>query len=133
MSFLKYPKAQILFCWQNDCFDAQYHGGTNFGRSASGYITTGYYDQAPLDEYGSFFFFFFPVIYICPSHLNSSLSTDQLMDQSGPPRQPKYGHLKELHAAVKLCSKPLLSREQTTHSLGEQQEVRAFGVLSKTE
>jgi Glycosyl hydrolases family 35 len=30
----------------------QYHGGTNFGRSASPYVTTSYYDMAPLDEYG---------------------------------------------------------------------------------
>ncbi|CAM0955403.1 unnamed protein product [Alopecurus aequalis] len=29
-----------------------YHGGTNFGRSASSYVTTSYYDGAPLDEYG---------------------------------------------------------------------------------
>ncbi|KAK4786250.1 hypothetical protein SAY86_002939 [Trapa natans] len=29
-----------------------YHGGTNFGRTASAYIITSYYDQAPLDEYG---------------------------------------------------------------------------------
>lgn len=30
----------------------QYHGGTNFGRSAAEFMITGYYDQAPLDEYG---------------------------------------------------------------------------------
>lgn len=30
----------------------QYHGGTNFGRVASSYVITGYYDHAPLDEYG---------------------------------------------------------------------------------
>ncbi|KAJ3678015.1 hypothetical protein LUZ60_001818 [Juncus effusus] len=29
-----------------------YHGGTNFGRSASPYVVTSYYDLAPLDEYG---------------------------------------------------------------------------------
>ncbi|KAK1433352.1 hypothetical protein QVD17_10262 [Tagetes erecta] len=29
-----------------------YHGGTNFGRTSASYIITGYYDQAPLDEYG---------------------------------------------------------------------------------
>ncbi|KAJ1703263.1 hypothetical protein LUZ63_003042 [Rhynchospora breviuscula] len=29
-----------------------YHGGTNFGRTASPYVTTSYYDLAPLDEYG---------------------------------------------------------------------------------
>jgi hypothetical protein len=30
----------------------QFHGGTNFGGSASSYVTTSYYDGAPLDEYG---------------------------------------------------------------------------------
>uniref|UniRef100_M1AJ25 beta-galactosidase n=1 Tax=Solanum tuberosum TaxID=4113 RepID=M1AJ25_SOLTU len=29
----------------------QYHGGTNFGRTAAEYMITSYYDQAPLDEY----------------------------------------------------------------------------------
>jgi hypothetical protein len=29
----------------------QYHGGTNFNRLASAFITTSYYDEAPLDEY----------------------------------------------------------------------------------
>lgn len=33
----------------------QYHGGTNFGRFASSYVTTSYYDGAPLDEYGKYF------------------------------------------------------------------------------
>ncbi|BAH93163.1 Os05g0428100 [Oryza sativa Japonica Group] len=28
-----------------------YHGGTNFGRFAASYVTTSYYDGAPLDEY----------------------------------------------------------------------------------
>lgn len=32
----------------------QYHGGTNFGRTAGGpYITTSYDYDAPLDEYGN--------------------------------------------------------------------------------
>ena len=33
-------------------FMMQYHGGTNFGRFASSYVKTSYYDGAPLDEYG---------------------------------------------------------------------------------
>lgn len=41
----------------------QYHGGTNFGRTAGGpFISTSYDYDAPLDEYGdnkkSFFFYF---------------------------------------------------------------------------
>ncbi|KDP24928.1 hypothetical protein JCGZ_24426 [Jatropha curcas] len=72
-----------------------YHGGTNFGRSASAYVTTAYYDQAPLDEYGLI-------------------------------RQPKWGHLKELHAAIKNCSSALLEGAQTTLSLGELQQAYVF-------
>lgn len=30
----------------------QYYGGTNFGRTASSFVTTRYYDEAPIDEYG---------------------------------------------------------------------------------
>ncbi|KAJ4842903.1 hypothetical protein Tsubulata_043380, partial [Turnera subulata] len=69
-----------------------YHGGTNFGRTASEYVLTSYYDKAPLDEYGFL-------------------------------RQPNWGHLKELHAAIKLCTKPLLSGAYTNISLGHQQEL----------
>ncbi|VVB09607.1 unnamed protein product [Arabis nemorensis] len=29
-----------------------YHGGTNFGRTSAHFVTTRYYDDAPLDEYG---------------------------------------------------------------------------------
>ncbi|XP_044508857.1 beta-galactosidase 13-like [Mangifera indica] len=29
-----------------------YHGGTNFGRTSAHFVTTRYYDEAPLDEYG---------------------------------------------------------------------------------
>lgn len=38
-------------------------------------------------------------------------------------RQPKYGHLKELHAAIKSCSTTLLQGVQRNFSLGELQEV----------
>ncbi|XVF39293.1 hypothetical protein PTKIN_Ptkin01aG0023100 [Pterospermum kingtungense] len=72
-----------------------YHGGTNFGRTASAYVMTSYYDQAPLDEYGLF-------------------------------RQPKWGHLKELHAAIKLCLDSLISGVYTTMALGESQEAFVY-------
>ncbi|XP_030936433.1 beta-galactosidase 16-like [Quercus lobata] len=72
-----------------------YHGGTNFGRTASKYVLTSYYDQAPLDEYGLI-------------------------------RQPKWGHLKELHAAIKLCLKPLLTGVHSTFHLGQLQEAYVF-------
>ncbi|XP_010444300.1 PREDICTED: beta-galactosidase 6 [Camelina sativa] len=72
-----------------------YHGGTNFGRTSSSYFVTGYYDQAPLDEYGLL-------------------------------RQPKYGHLKELHAAIKASANPLLQGKQTILSLGPLQQAYVF-------
>uniref|UniRef100_A0A0A0KH26 beta-galactosidase n=1 Tax=Cucumis sativus TaxID=3659 RepID=A0A0A0KH26_CUCSA len=72
-----------------------YHGGTNFGRSASAFMITGYYDQSPLDEYGL-------------------------------TREPKWGHLKELHAAVKLCSTPLLTGTKSNFSLGQSVEAIVF-------
>nr|KYP34212.1 Beta-galactosidase 16 [Cajanus cajan] len=72
-----------------------YHGGTNFDRTASAFVTTAYYDDAPLDEYGLV-------------------------------KQPKWGHLKELHTVIKNCSEPLLYGTQTTLNLGAQQEAYVF-------
>ncbi|XP_035545602.1 beta-galactosidase 6-like [Juglans regia] len=72
-----------------------YHGGTNLGRTGAAYVTTSYYDQAPLDEYGLI-------------------------------RQPKWGHLKELHAAMKQCSATLLQGVRTNFSLGQYQEAYVF-------
>lgn len=54
-----------------------YHGGTNFGRTSSSFVTTRYYDEAPLDEFGL-------------------------------RREPKFGHLKDLHKALRLSKKALL-------------------------
>uniref|UniRef100_A0A0E0HEU8 Beta-galactosidase n=1 Tax=Oryza nivara TaxID=4536 RepID=A0A0E0HEU8_ORYNI len=68
-----------------------YHGGTNFGRFAASYVTTSYYDGAPLDEYGLIW-------------------------------QPTWGHLRELHCAVKQSSEPLLFGSYSNFSLGQQQE-----------
>lgn len=45
-------------------------------------------------------------------------------------RQPKWGHLKELHAAVKLCSETILSVFPSMQSLGEQQEVTKLFSIS---
>lgn len=45
---------------------------------------------------------------------------------SGLLRQPKWGHLKELHAAIKLCLKPLISGVNFTMNLGEEQQVRTL-------
>uniref|UniRef100_A0A0D9WGT5 Beta-galactosidase n=1 Tax=Leersia perrieri TaxID=77586 RepID=A0A0D9WGT5_9ORYZ len=72
-----------------------YHGGTNFGRFAASYVTTSYYDGAPLDEYGLIW-------------------------------QPTWGHLRELHAAVKQSSEPLLFGSYSNFSLGQEQEAHVF-------
>ncbi|XLU23026.1 hypothetical protein S245_059092, partial [Arachis hypogaea] len=56
---------------------SQYHGGTNFDRTAGGpYIATSYDYDAPLDEYGN-------------------------------KAQPKWGHLKELHRVLKSMEESL--------------------------
>ncbi|KAF8023666.1 hypothetical protein BT93_F0996 [Corymbia citriodora subsp. variegata] len=72
-----------------------YHGGTNFGRTASAFVTTSYYDQAPLDEYGLV-------------------------------RQPQWGHLTELHGAIKSCSKALLYGSPVNNTLGPLQQAIVF-------
>ncbi|KAA3477195.1 beta-galactosidase-like [Gossypium australe] len=62
-----------------------YHGGTNFGRTASGlFIATSYDYDAPIDEYGL-------------------------------PREPKWGHLRDLHRAIKLSEPALVSADPTAH------------------
>lgn len=43
-------------------------------------------------------------------------------------RQPKYGHLKELHRAIKLCEHALVSSDPIVTSLGSAQQV--FALLS---
>ncbi|WCJ37762.1 Beta-galactosidase [Euphorbia peplus] len=75
-----------------------YHGGTNFGRTAAAYVITGYYDQAPLDEYGMI-------------------------------REPKWGHLKELHGVIKSCSETILEGKQSNISLGPNQEAYVFELV----
>ncbi|KAL6840152.1 hypothetical protein ACP4OV_029962 [Aristida adscensionis] len=77
-----------------------YHGGTNFGRFASSYVTTSYYDGAPLDEYGLIW-------------------------------QPTWGHLRELHAAVKQSAEPLLWGAYSNYSFGQQQEGHVFETKSE--
>ncbi|KAL5229553.1 hypothetical protein ABZP36_028329 [Zizania latifolia] len=77
-----------------------YHGGTNFGRFASSFVTTNYYDGAPLDEYGLIW-------------------------------QPTWEHLRELHAAVKQSSEPLLFGSYSNFSLGQEQEAHVFETESK--
>ncbi|CAN0845632.1 Beta-galactosidase 10 [Linum grandiflorum] len=73
-----------------------YHGGTNFGRTAGGPFITTSYD------------------YNAP------------IDEYGLPRLQKWGHLKELHKAIKLCENALATSQPNSISLGPTQEVDIY-------
>ncbi|KAL5557960.1 hypothetical protein UlMin_034171 [Ulmus minor] len=73
-----------------------YHGGTNFGRSAGGPFITTSYDY------------------------------DAPIDEYGLIREPKYGHLKELHRAIKLSEHALVSSDPTVTRLGTYQQAHVF-------
>ncbi|KAK2973788.1 hypothetical protein RJ640_008193, partial [Escallonia rubra] len=73
-----------------------YHGGTNFGRTSGGPFITTSYDY------------------------------DAPIDEYGLARLPKWGHLKELHRAIKLCEHALLNNEPTLVSLGLLQEADIY-------
>lgn len=73
-----------------------YHGGTNFERTAGGPFITTSYDY------------------------------DAPIDEYGLIRQPKYGHLKELHQAIKLSEPALLSSDPTVTSLGAYEQAHVF-------
>ncbi|XP_029131066.1 beta-galactosidase 5 [Cajanus cajan] len=70
-----------------------YHGGTNFGRSAGGPFVTTSYDY------------------------------DAPIDEYGLIREPKYGHLKDLHKAIKQCERALVSSDPTVTSLGTYEQL----------
>lgn len=69
-----------------------YHGGTNFERTSGGPFISTSYDY------------------------------DAPIDEYGDVRQPKWGHLKDLHQAIKLCEPALVLQDPTTMMLGSQQE-----------
>ncbi|KAJ8763332.1 hypothetical protein K2173_002215 [Erythroxylum novogranatense] len=73
-----------------------YHGGTNFGRTSGGPFITTSYDY------------------------------DSPIDEYGLIRQPKYGHLKDLHNAVKLCEKALLNADPIVTTLGNYEQAHVF-------
>ncbi|XVF67768.1 hypothetical protein PTKIN_Ptkin10aG0148700 [Pterospermum kingtungense] len=77
-----------------------YHGGTNFGRTAGGPFITTSYDY------------------------------DAPIDEYGLIRQPKHGHLKELHKAIKLCEKALLSADPNVIALGSYEQAHVFSSKS---
>ncbi|KAK3210506.1 hypothetical protein Dsin_015212 [Dipteronia sinensis] len=73
-----------------------YHGGTNFGRTAGGPFIATSYDY------------------------------DAPIDEFGLIREPKWGHLRDLHKAIKLCEPALVSADPTVSSLGNNQEAHVF-------
>ncbi|RDX81515.1 Beta-galactosidase 1 [Mucuna pruriens] len=73
-----------------------YHGGTNFGRTAGGPFIATSYDY------------------------------DAPLDEYGLLRQPKWGHLKDLHRAIKLCEPALVSGDPIVTKIGNYQEAHVF-------
>ncbi|XP_039031861.1 beta-galactosidase 1-like [Hibiscus syriacus] len=89
--------------WAKVYSGAWYHGGTNFGQIVGGpFIATSYDYDASLDEYG-------------------------LLRQP----QPKWGHLKDLHRAIKLCEPTLVYGDPTLMQLGTDQEAHVFNYKSE--
>ncbi|KAL4575712.1 hypothetical protein LXL04_011796 [Taraxacum kok-saghyz] len=75
----------------------QYHGGTNFGRTSGGPFITTSYDY------------------------------DAPVDEYGLIREPKYGHLTELHRAIKLCEPAFFSSDAIYIPLGQRQQSMVGG------
>ncbi|KAH9796775.1 Beta-galactosidase 8 [Citrus sinensis] len=73
-----------------------YFGGTNFGRTAGGPLVATSYDY------------------------------DAPIDEYGFIRQPKWGHLRELHKAIKLCEEYLISSDPTHQKLGAKLEAHIY-------
>uniref|UniRef100_A0A5B7B913 Beta-galactosidase n=1 Tax=Davidia involucrata TaxID=16924 RepID=A0A5B7B913_DAVIN len=73
-----------------------YHGGTNFGRTTGGPFITTSYDY------------------------------DAPIDEYGLLRQPKWGHLKDLHKAIKLCEEAMVATDPTITSLGSNLEASVY-------
>ncbi|KAJ4970437.1 hypothetical protein NE237_003536 [Protea cynaroides] len=73
-----------------------YHGGTNFGRTTGGPFIATSYDY------------------------------DAPIDEYGVVRQPKWGHLKDLHKAIKLCEQALVATDPTLTSLGQNLEAHVY-------
>ncbi|GAA0140504.1 galactosidase [Lithospermum erythrorhizon] len=72
-----------------------YYGGTNFGRTGSSFVTTRYYDEAPLDEFAL-------------------------------QREPKWGHLRDLHKALDLSKTALLTGTQKVEKINNDLEITTY-------
>ncbi|KAH7835225.1 hypothetical protein Vadar_024108 [Vaccinium darrowii] len=74
-----------------------FFGGTNFGRTSGG-----------------------------PNYI-TSYDYDAPIDEYGLLRQPKWGHLKDLHAAIKLCEPALVAADSPQYiTLGPKQEAHVY-------
>ncbi|XVE51262.1 hypothetical protein DITRI_Ditri02bG0025800 [Diplodiscus trichospermus] len=73
-----------------------YFGGTNFGRTAGGPLVATSYDY------------------------------DAPIDEYGFIRQPKWGHLRDLHLAIKHCEEFLISSDPTLMQLGHNLEAHIY-------
>ncbi|KAL2501334.1 Beta-galactosidase 12 [Forsythia ovata] len=73
-----------------------YHGGTNFGRTAAGLFVATSYDY------------------------------DAPLDEYGLPYEPKWGHLRDLHKAIKQSEPALVSSYPKVTWPGKNQEVHVF-------
>ncbi|WCJ26958.1 Beta-galactosidase [Euphorbia peplus] len=73
-----------------------YFGGTNFGRTAGGPLIATSYDY------------------------------DAPIDEYGFIRQPKWGHLRDLHKAIKQCEEYLISSDPTQKQLGKNLEAHIY-------
>ncbi|KAL0369676.1 UNVERIFIED_CONTAM: Beta-galactosidase 8 [Sesamum angustifolium] len=85
-----------VMCQQSDAPNPIYHGGTNFGRSTGGPFITTSYDY------------------------------DAPIDEYGLLRQPKWGHLKDVHKAIKLCEEAMVATDPKTTSLGSNLEATVY-------
>ncbi|XP_021746137.1 beta-galactosidase 8-like [Chenopodium quinoa] len=77
-----------------------YHGGTNFDRTSGGPFITTTYDY------------------------------DAPIDEYGIIRQPKWGHLKDVHKAIKLCEAAMVATDPTYPSLGANLEATVYKTQS---
>lgn len=115
-------------------FCLKYHGGTNFGRTAGGpFITTSYDYDAPIDEYGTYIYIFFQYREYCVFPLFDlifcfAIFVHHFGEKLGLVRQPKWGHLKELHKAIKQCENTLLFGNSKLLTFGPLQEVNYFDI-----
>ncbi|GAU12955.1 hypothetical protein TSUD_97660 [Trifolium subterraneum] len=85
-----------VMCQQANAPDPIYHGGTNFGRTTGGPFISTSYDY------------------------------DAPIDEYGIIRQPKWGHLKDLHKAIKLCEEALVATDPTISSPGPNLETAVY-------